>query len=222
MLASGVAVSASGRPRPAGSRPTIVLRKPLPSVVRIGERLTVAGRVRMPPRAAQVALESARSTHWRFVASTSLHRRGAFGLHWRVRKDTAIGPLNLRLVVVREGRLVVATSAWQSFVGSAAVYCKPPVPTAVNIPSGDGWIVGGVYSQGGPFPGFYACAGSPYTVTATNASGTAVASENVAALHSYTLVVPSGSYMLTSGSCRGLANVTAGRQTKADTYCDFP
>jgi hypothetical protein len=222
VLASGVAMAASGRPVRAGPGPSITARKPLPSVVRIGQRLTVTGRVRLPPRGAQVALQSARGSHWRVLASTTLRRSGAFSLHWRVGQGTAIGPLKLRLTVIREGRLLVAGSSWQSFVGPAAVYCKPAVPPAFAIPAGDGWIVGGVYSQGGPFPGIYRCDDAPYTVTATNASGTVVASQNVAALHSYTLVVPAGSYMLASGGCHGSATVTAGRQTQADTNCDFP
>jgi hypothetical protein len=150
-----------------------------------------------------------------------LRRRGAFSLRWRVSKTTATGPLKLRLTVIREGRLVVAGSPWQSFVGPAAVYCKPPAPRAVAIPAGDGWIVGGVYDQGGPFPGIYQCESAPYTVTATGASGVVVR-QNVAALHSYTLVVPAGSYMLASGACRGTATVTAGRRTQANTDCDFP
>jgi hypothetical protein len=222
LLASGAAVAAIGGPGPVVLRPSIVLRAPLPSVVRIGERLTVAGRVRIPPRAAQVELQSTRTTRWRRVTSASLHPRAAFNLRWRVPRDTTIGPLKLRLAVMRKGRLLAATSPAQSFVGSAAVYCKPAVPPAVDIPPGDGWIVGGVIIQGGAFPGVYECAGSPYTVTATNASDTVVASQTVAALHSYTLVVPEGSYMLASGQCRGLATVTAGRQTEADTNCDFP
>jgi hypothetical protein len=222
VLVSGVAVAAVGGPGPVVLQPSIGLRKPLPTLVRIGERLTATGRVRFPPRGARVALQAARTTHWRPVAGTTLRRRGAFTLRWRVRAGTAVGPVKLRVVVTRAGRVLGATASWQAFVGSAAVFCKPPVPPAVDIPVGDGWIVGGVISQGGPFPGIYQCAGSSYTVTAANASGMVVASQTVAALHSYTLVVPAGSYTLTSGQCRGVATVTAGRQTEADTDCDFP
>lgn len=199
-----------------------MLRQPLPSVVRISQRITVAGRVRRPPRGAQVALQSTRTARWRWVTSTSLPRSGAFTLHWRVSAGAATGPLKLRVVLIERGRRLLATSPSQSFVGPAAVYCSPPVPPAVNIPVGDGWIVGGVYSQGGPFPGIYQCAASSYTVTATDASGTVAATQTVAALHSYTLVVPAGDYTLASGACRGVATVTAGRQTEADTNCDFP
>jgi hypothetical protein len=117
---------------------------------------------------------------------------------------------------------LAVTSRSQTFVGSAAVYCKPPVPPAVNIPPSDGWIVGGLYEQGGPFPGILECSGAAYTVTAVNSSGTVRASQSVARRHSYTLVVPAGHYTLTSGGCRGTATVRAGRQTKADTYCDLP
>lgn len=118
--------------------------------------------------------------------------------------------------------MLVSTSPWQAVVGSAPVYCKPAVPPAVDIPVGDGWIVGGVYLQGGAFPGIDQCDESSYTVTVTNAAGEVVASQNVAPLHSYTFVVPAGSYMLMSGHCGGTATVTAARQTTADTDCDLP
>jgi hypothetical protein len=39
---------------------------------------------------------------------------------------------------------------------------------------------------------------------------------------SYTLVLPAGRYMLASGGCHGTATVTAGRQTRANTYCLYP
>jgi hypothetical protein len=206
----------------AGALSPIVLRKALPDVVRIDQLVTVTGRVRTPPRRARVALESARTTAWRVVASANLRRSGAFSLHWRVPQDTATGPLKLRIAVIRQRRLLTSTAPVQLFVGSPKVNCAPPVPPAINIPVGDGWIVGGVYGIGGAFPGVYQCASAQYTVTATNASGDIVARDTVAALHSYTLVVPAGSYTLASGACRGSATVTAGRQTKADTVCDYP
>jgi hypothetical protein len=222
VLASGVAGVAAARSGSAGERSSIVLSKPLPNVVRIAERVTVTGRVPTPPRGARVALESARTANWRIVASTSMRGSGAFRLTWQIGKRTAPGPVKLRLVVIRRGLSLIRTAPLQSYVGPAAVYCKPPVPPAVNVPVGDGWIVGGVYGVGGAFPGIDACSSAAYTVTATDTSGAVVASETVAALHSYTLVVPAGSYTLTSGVCRGTATVTAGRETEADTNCDYP
>lgn len=199
----------------------IKLREPLPEVVRIAQRVTVSGRVRHPSRGAQVGLELERTVHWRLVASTGLRGSGAFSLRWRVSK-IAPGPVQLRLALSSPGRPPITTAPVQSAIGPAAVYCKPPVPPAVNIPPGYGWITGGVYGQGGPFPGIFACSSSPYTVTAANSAGAVAASETVPALSSYTLVVPAGSYMLQSGDCRGTATVLAGRGTKADTDCDYP
>ncbi len=79
-----------------------------------------------------------------------------------------------------------------------------------------------MYGEGGPFPGIYACSSRAYTVTATNRAGKVVASQHVARLHSYTLVVPAGKYGLASGDCHGSATVTAGKQSEANTYCLYP
>jgi hypothetical protein len=226
-LGCAAATAASGDPT-GGLKPSIMVNRPLIGLVRIGQRLTVTGRVRNAPRGLRIALQQAEwalfrsGGSWRVLASTTAGRHGAFRVSWRVRPGTAIGPLELRLVAIRKRWVVVAGSPWQSAVGSAAVYCRPAQPQAGVIPAGDGWIVGGVYDQGGAFPGIYQCAGSPYTVSATDASGKVLARQSVAALHGYRLVVPAGSYTLTSGSCRGVATVTAGRPTRADTDCDFP
>jgi len=221
-LACCVAAAAIADSDRAGARSPIVLRKSLPNLVRVAQRVTITGRVRNPSRGDRVALELERTIHWRVVASTGLRASGAFSLHWQVQKRTATGPVKLRLVLRGRERPPLSTASVQSTVGPAAVYCEPPAPPAVDIPPGDGWISGGVYSQGGPFPGIYACAEKAYTVSATDAAGTVIASETFPALRSYTLVVPAGSYTLTSGACRGSATVTAGRETLADTDCDYP
>lgn len=221
-LACCVAAGAIADPNFAAARSAIVLRKPLPNLVRIAQRVTVSGHVRNAPRGAHIALESKRTGRWRVVTRTRLGGSGAFSLRWLVQKSTALGPVKLRLVLTSRGQPLFSTAPVQTSIGSAPVYCHAPVPPAVNIPSGDGWIVGGVYSQGGPFPGFYECAGSTYTVTATNPSGAVVASETVPPLGSYTLVLPAGRYALASDACRGSASVVAGRETKANTYCDDP
>lgn len=127
------------------------------------------------------------------------------------------------MAALKDGRLVVSTKATPSAVGPKAVYCAPPVPPAVNIPVGSGWIVGGLYLEGGPFPGIMECEQQPYTVRAESPSGTVVASQQVAAGHSYTLVVPAGSYALHASTCgTGSATVTAAHQTKANTICPVP
>jgi hypothetical protein len=128
----------------------------------------------------------------------------------------------LRVTARRAGKLLAATAPAQTAIGPAAVYCKPPAPPAVNIPAGDGWIVGGLYIEGGPFPGIYECSSQAYTVLAKNSSGAAAAHENVPGGHSYTLVVPAGNYTLQSNFCRGSATVTAAKRTRANTYCYVP
>jgi hypothetical protein len=222
VLASFLAAGAMAHPAYEATTAPIRLRGSLPGVVRIAQRVTVTGRVREPSRGARVELELERTVRWRVVASTGVPANGGFSLRWKVQTRIEIGPVKLRLILQARGRPVTSTAPVQSAVGSAAVYCRPPVPPAVNLPAGDGWIGGGVYTQGGPFPGIYACASAAYTITATNAGGAVVASQTFPALRSYTLVLPAGSYMLASGACRGMATVTAGRETKADTDCDFP
>ena len=90
------------------------------------------------------------------------------------------------------------------------------------MPSGDGWITGGVYGEGGAFPGMDACLSQRYTIEALDSGGSVAARETVPGGHSYTLVMPSGSYTLMSGGCRGRATVRAGQQTKANTFCLYP
>jgi hypothetical protein len=95
------------------------------------------------------------------------------------------------------------------------------VPTAV--PSGDGWIVGGVYLDGGPFPGIYECLGTAQTVEVfAVASGTLATTVHVPARESYSIVLPAGSYTLQAAGCHGTATVVAGHATSADTVCNIP
>ena len=150
------------------------------------------------------------------------HRfRASFSFPWHVAKHLATGPLSLR-VVLRDRYGLATTRPTQSFVGPAPVYCAPPSSPG-NVPAGDGWIVGGAYVEGGPFPGVYECESEAYTITATDSSGAVAASEDVAAGHSYTLVVPAGRYALRASSC-GMASATvaAGAQTHADAVCPVP
>jgi hypothetical protein len=181
----------------------------------------VAGQVRGARPGSQVALQLKRDARWNLAAVHSLGASGRFRLTWRVSGRDYV-QATWRVIATGPGTPPAATPPKNVAIGPAKVYCKPPVPPAVNIPVGDGWIVGGVYGEGGPFPGIYACSGQPYTVTATNHSGDVVASQHVAALHSYTLVVPAGVYTLASDGCHGTATVKAGKQTKANTYCLYP
>jgi hypothetical protein len=206
----------------AGSR-TLALARPLPNLVRQKEHVTVRGTVTGVPRRTEVALELKRTRTWVIVANVRAERAGGFAIHWPVPKDEQVGPVSLRIAALsRRGALLAATASVMSAIGPAAVYCARPVPPMTNIPAGDGWILGGVYAQGGPYPGFYACSDKPYTITATATDGKITATAEIAANHSYTLIVPPGRYSLSSGPCRGQATVVAAKPTSANTYCDYP
>ncbi len=223
-LAAGVLTSVAG----GQSTPSLMLSKAIPGVIRIDQQLVVRGKITSGPAHTRIALElkglnpgQNRATHWNIVATTVPRADGRFVLQWRV-----TGPANrlaaVRVVALHRGHVIAATPSYQTAIGPKKVFCAPPVPPATMIPVGDGWIVGGPYGEGGPFPGIYACLGDPYTVTATNSLGKVVATQHVAALHSYTLVVPAGRYSLAAGGCHGQATVRAGRQTTANTYCLYP
>jgi hypothetical protein len=209
------------------SAPSLMLSKAIPGVIRIDQQLVVKGKITNGPAHTRISLElgrldpgQTRPTHWS-VATTVPDTKGGFELRWRV-TGPAYRLAWLRVVALHRGQVIAATSSYQTAIGPKKVYCAPPVPPATMIPVCDGWIVGGPYGEGGPFPGIYACLGDPYTVTATNSSGKIVASQHVAALHSYTLVVPAGRYSLAAGGCHGQATVRAGRQTTANSYCLYP
>jgi hypothetical protein len=216
--ALAVAIAAS-----SSSLSSVRLSQQLPNVVRQKSTLTVTGTIRHPPRSGEAALESKPSAAWRMLATTRIGKRGAFKLRWPVPVRAMVGPLPLRVVALdRAGEVVAKTETYDSAVGPPEQRCAPPVPPAVDIPVGSGWIVGGRYNEGGPYPGIYACDSQPYTVTATNSAGVVAATQTVAGGHSYTLVVPAGTYTLKSDFCRGTATVTAATQTKADTVCPVP
>lgn len=225
-------------------RPTILLSQPLPTVVRQGQVVLVKGRVRgavvVPPPCSGACIlfvelqgrrvdGPTRTASFDVLARTTCceqHQR--FAITWRVPKKLAFGQLSLRVAVVYppaapDRRLLAATPSRQTLVGPQPVYCAPPVAPMVNIPAGDGWIVGGAYIAGGPAPGIYDCESQAYTVTAVNQGGAAVASNHVAAGQSYTLVVPAGTYQLKGQPCGfGSATVRAGKETKANAVCPVP
>jgi hypothetical protein len=192
---------------------------------RVGDLVRISGRVRATTRST-AAIEGKTIGRWVILAQQALGRGGGrFMLHWSVPKTDAFRPLSLRLVVLVRGRVAAATIPVQTLVGPAVITCATPVPPAVNIAVGDGWITGGAYIIGGPAPGLDECVGQRYTVTATNATtGAIAATQTVAGGHSYTLVVPAGSYVLKANGCSTFApvKVTAGAQTPADVDCDVP
>jgi hypothetical protein len=203
----------------------VALAHPLPGVVRQGDHVTVSGHVRGASGHLQIVFESERltATTWSVLARTRVRGRQRFTLRWDVPTTATTGPLSLRVVAFKARRVVAATAPSQSAIGPATVQCAAPVPPAVDIPVGDGWIEGGVILEGGAFPGIDECQSQPYTVTATNAAGRLAATMNVPGGHSYALApLPAGTYALTSGACRGQATVTAGQGTTANTYCLYP
>jgi hypothetical protein len=204
--------------------PRIVLSGGLPPLARIGQSVTIEGRIRHAPAGAWAALQTSRPTRpWSTVAKSRPRSHGHFTIRWRVPASEPTGPVSVRVAALDHGRVVAHTSARPSAIGPAAKYCDPPVPPAVDIPVGDGWIEGGLYLEGGAFPGILECEAQPYTIRAESSSATIVASEAVAGGHSYTLVVPAGSYALRSSGCgSGSVTVTAGKGTTANAYCPLP
>ncbi len=214
-------VAIAALPAGAAGGVSIRLTKTLPAVIRVSQLVTVAGQLHGTRPGEHVTVWLKRNAGWGLAAEQRLGASRRFRLTWKVRGPAYVEAL-WRVIVNGPGTPLAATPPKSVAIGPAAVYCKAPVPPAVNIPVGDGWIVGGLYGEGGPFPGIYACSSRPYTVTATDSAGNVAASQRVAALHSYTLVVPAGRYTLASGGCHGTATVTAGKQTKANTYCLYP
>jgi hypothetical protein len=217
---AAVALIASGSATGDGASPSINLSKPLPSVIRIDQLLRIAGQMRHSNGDTTAMLQIKRSTKWKVVASAGLGTDRSFRLRWRV-TGKPYSQIQMRVVAEKDQNFVASTPARKVAVGPRAVYCVAATPPG-NVPRGDGWIEGGLYGEGGPYPGMYACSSQPYTVTATKRSGKAPARQQVAARHSYTLVVPAGKYTLTSGACSGTASVQAGRLTRANTYCRYP
>ena len=175
LVLGALGATAAGAPA-AVPRAAITLTRPLPNPVRVGQTVTITGRVRHVPARTKAVLESKRSlrARWRAVARIGLRRGGRFTLRWRIPRNT--GPIFWRVAAIRKGAVLTSTPGRQALIGPAPVYCKPPPPIAQNIPAGDGWIVGGAYIEGGPAPGMYGCVAQPYTVTARDGSGTVVAS----------------------------------------------
>jgi hypothetical protein len=167
-----------------------------------------------------VALEKhLESGDWAVIGLAPI-RKGRFSLRWRPK---VAGHVSLRLAVRRRGHDLASSETRAVLVGSPPEYCaEPPPPT--SVPTGDGWIIGGLYISGGPAPGICSCQGGPYTVTATDETGATVATQQVVGRPSYTFVLPPGRYTLKAGSCgfSQPALVSAGARTKADTVCNVP
>lgn len=216
-VVSVAVVSAGAR---SSANRTITLLKALPTVVRVNEHLSVKGRVSNAPSRAGAALQARESNTWLVVARAHLHRHGAFALAWHV-PSPAYRSILLRVVAGSDGVVIASTRPQRITVGPAAVYCAPAVPPS-SLPPGDGWIAGGLYGEGGAYPGVYACISEPYTLTVTGQQGAVIATEHVGPSKSYTVVVAPGQYKLKGGCGSGSATVTAGERTVANMYCLYP
>jgi hypothetical protein len=218
-VASVTAALAAAEPAPSIRLSRIAGQRVRPGygeTVRVGQVVTVSGTADHRPAHARVELQGRITAGWHTLVTVAL-RGDRFTLHWHVRARE----FQLRATLVSGRRRIASSETAPVLVGSAIVRCRPAAPPA-TLPAGDGWIQGGVYLQGGPAPGIDQCQSSSSTLTATSPGGQMVASQNLAGGNGYSLVLPAGAYQLRDGECRGMATVTAGRRTAADTDCDFP
>jgi len=186
------------------------------------------GSVRGAPAGSVVILEQLKARHrWSAITRAPV-RGGHFFMQWSVPE---VRSLTVRLTLRAGSRALVSTAPGTVYPRKVLVKgCSTPRPPA-NVPAGDGWVTGGVYTVGGPAPGLDVCRGA-LTLTVSNQSGVVVATSQVAEGASYTLVLPPGSYNLAAGSrlaagltiseCQGTASVTAGQETRANTVCSIP
>lgn len=208
-LAAPAAGRATGRVRVTGS---------LPREASAQTPIEVTGRVVGAPAGSRVALQKRRARgKWTTIVVVPI-RRGRFLLWWRPRAREFV---TLRLAVRHRGHDLASSATQQLLVGWAPKYCPEPSPP-VNVPPGDGWIVGGVYLSGGPAPGIFACYSGSTTVTVIDETGATVATEQLAGQQSYAFVLAPGRYTLEFDSCISEpAVVSAGAPTKANTVCNI-
>ncbi len=214
------AIAQASGAKAAFALPSVRLHGSVPTLLSAGERLSIGGSVLHSPAGAHVALERRRAGAWRIVVRVRV-RRGAFKLSWR---PPAGQRLTLRIALRARGRVVSYSTPIGVRIGPAPRYC-PTLPRPASVPSGDGWIVGGLYDSGGPPPGVFDCRPGPYTVAAIDEAGEAAASEHVTG-KAYLFVLPAGSYELEvlEGGCFSEEPVTvlAGMATRGNTICDIP
>jgi hypothetical protein len=204
-----------------GLGPRVIVTSSLPVPLRAGDHVTIAGRVNHAPAGARIALETSRSRGWTVAVQDTPGVRGAFRLRWLI-PDADTGLLYVRTAALLDGRVVAATKRMSEIIGQPVVRCSAPAPPAA-VPAGDGWIVGGLYIEGGAFAGLDQCSAGAYSVTATRRATGAATTVGVAGGHSYTIVLPAGAYTLTPGcGVPTEATVVAGHQAVANTRCLVP
>jgi hypothetical protein len=214
-FAAVCALSAAGAT--AGRAPVVTVAPPLPQAVRGGATVVVSGRIRNAPAGVAVVLEQKAASGWRVLVRGRIEA-SRFTLRWR---PHAPGLIKVRAALRLHSRDLAVSAAGQVVVGQAPVYCAAATPPA-SLPAGDGWIGGGVYIDGGPYPGIHACASGDHTVTVLDRAGNTVATQHVPDGESYAIVLPAGGYTLSSGFCRGSATVVAGVESQADILCFVP
>lgn len=199
----------------------------LPGSPRVGQVVLMTGHVRSAAPSVVAIEHRGLGSHpgrWRILSKVRLPAGGgSFRIRWRVPSRLSFHGVDLRLAVLVGRRVDAATIPVAAIVGPATVHCAAAVPPPVDIPPGDGWIEGGAYIEGGPAPGLDECVSDAYTVTARNPATGAAVSQPVAGGRSYTIVVPAGTYTLTSNGCSSPpVSVSPGREVSADVVCAVP
>jgi hypothetical protein len=212
-----------GLAAPALAAPQVRLIGGIPTLLAAGESVKVSGRVLHGPRAARIVLEDRPAGRtWR-VARRGSVRAGVFRLLWTPPAGAA---LKLRFTLRAGGRVLARSTTLELRVGPAPRFCPTPAaPEASSVPAGDGWITGGLYDEGGPAPGIFACHSGPYSVSAVNEAGETTLTQQVGGT-GYALILPAGSYELEANeqSCFSEAAVTVqpDRGSALNVICQVP
>lgn len=221
MTAAVAAVAVSAPVASASGRAIVRLSAPVSSLLAAGEHVKIRGRVLDSPRRSQMALEASSSgTGWHVVARAPV-RGGRFSLSWL---PPAGRRTTVRLSLRHAGRLLARSSPVGVSVGPPPQLC-PEAHAPANLPAGDGWVVGGLYDEGGPAPGIFDCVSGPYEIVAIDDAGNQQGSVKVGGLESYVLVLPPGSYELHNAEDNCFSEevtVVAGMAVKANTVCQIP
>src|SRR5579884_3762836 len=136
LCTAGAAMLVLGAARASQRSPTIMLSRPLPSVIRVDQLLTVSGEAKHAAGGTSVALEVKRAGAWNVVSHEIVPASERFKLRWRV-TGPAYRRVWLRVAALSAERTVATTAAQQATVGPRAVYCAPATPPK-SVPEGDG------------------------------------------------------------------------------------
>jgi hypothetical protein len=174
-------------------------------------------------RAVRLELRQSGTRPWQTLARATTTAGGRFTVNWHVLAAHPFGPIQLRIAAYKASRLLAASRPQSSAIGPAFVPCTPAQIPKLLLPIGYGLVSGGVYVEGGPYPGVDQCNSQPYRVTATNSAGTMTVGPDVAGGHGYWLSLPAGTYTFRASSCAtAMTTVTAGQRTNVDLVCAVP